>query len=131
MSLNSDIDSLSEMVNMCCQHAKIDATVDSLTKWVSSLEDKVEASTVQIERLQDVIEAQSKLLIASNAVLNDMKAQIDYKRRVEVLTAANRELALVLSAKLFKSDAKRTGRPIPLPGTIHPDVEQFLNGLDH
>lgn len=109
-----------------CDHHKTAETVGSLTKWVSSLEDKVSECTSQVERLQDQLNTQSESLSAIKNLLEVLTTRVDCRKRLREATHCNRELGIALSVKLFRSEAKKTKTLPPHPETIHPSVQPFL-----
>jgi uncharacterized coiled-coil protein SlyX len=124
--VNDDVENDSECESYCCDHKKTAETVGSLTKWVSSLEDKVSECTTQIELLQEQISTQSDTLNTIKSMLHALTEKVDCRKRLREATHCNRQLGVALSAKLFKSEAKRTKTNPPPHNTIHPSVEPFL-----
>jgi hypothetical protein len=104
-------------------------TVNSLTKWISTVEDKVTLLNDKTDALALQVERNHKESVhLLNSILQATNKQRITKRRVEELIFCNRELALGLSAKLFTSDAKRAKTdPKLIPKeTLHPSVMSFV-----
>lgn len=97
------------------ERAEMSLTVDSMTKWISSLEDKVTSSFTRLEDMLTTVLEQQEDLAAKN----------------KELVQCNRVLAEELSKKLFKSEFK--ARKITNPsaeevvsGALHPKVIPFV-----
>jgi len=118
MSLNDSISSDQcelEEEKCTCERAKTEVTVDSMIKWVSSLEDKVVDSTKRIEE-------RLEFLITNQQILSDKNTE---------LVRCNRLLAQELSKRLFRAEFKQRRILNPLAeevvqGALHPNVIPFV-----
>lgn len=120
MSLNDSISSdqceLKEERCLCrLERGETSVTVDSMIKWVSSLEDKIVDSMKRIEE-------RLELLIEHQQTLSDKNTE---------LVRCNRLLAQELSKRLFKAEFKQRRILNPLAeeavvGALHPYVIPFV-----
>jgi predicted Holliday junction resolvase-like endonuclease len=100
---------------ICEEREKTSVTVDSMIKWISSLEDKVSSSSERIERMLSTLIEQQELLRSKNTEL----------------VRCNRELAVKLSEVLFRKEFKARKLTNPLAeevvqGALHPKVIPFV-----
>jgi hypothetical protein len=106
---------------------KVLESVDGLQKWLSAVEDKVATCSDEIEYLHEIVLQNEKTLLSVLDSVKELTREVRTKDRIKRMTECNRELGLALSAKLYRSDAKRlkTNAPIP-PNTFHPSVLPFI-----
>jgi hypothetical protein len=115
--------------NDCCEHKKTAEIVDSLSKWVSTVDSKATHCVSSLEQITETLDRHESFLLSIKQLLTASKKQEQLARRVQMLEDANLELGIALSAKLFKSDAKRNKGSLPqtsVVGAIHPSVLPFL-----
>lgn len=130
--LNDDLDvSSSENEEEKIKAGQIEKTVESLTKWVSALEDKVADCTEAVKVSLDNQDETHKTLVKISSALDQLvKVQVRTERKRTRLRIANYELATALSDKLYKSEAKRNKTGCVQRGTIHPTVLPFIVSED-
>jgi hypothetical protein len=115
--------------NDCCEHRKTAEIVDSLSKWVSTVDSKATHCVSTLESITETLDRHESFLLSIKQLLVASKKQEQLVRRIQMLEDSNLELGVALSAKLFKSDAKRNKGSIPptsVVGAIHPSVLPFL-----
>jgi hypothetical protein len=116
MSLNNEYTSDDEIEKCFCERAQNSVTVDSMIKWISSLEDKVVDSFARIETTVTRIHEEQARLAAEN----------------KELICCNRELAVELSKRLYHADFKSKKVLNPalvedvVSGALHPKVIPFV-----
>lgn len=119
MSLNESIcDEQSESKFRCCcdrERSETSITIDSMTKWISSLEDSIQASTQKTEQVLTLILSRLDEQAAKNAEL----------------VRCNRILAEELSKRLYHAEFKQKKILNPaadeiVQGGLHPKVIPFV-----
>jgi hypothetical protein len=119
----------SDKENECCEHKKTAEIVDSLTKWVSTVDSKATHCITHLEEISEMVTRHEAILLSIQSLVSVSRKEEQLKRRVEILEAANIELGLALSSKLYKSEAKRNKgviEPISVVGIFHPTVLPFI-----
>jgi len=105
---------------------KIVETVESLRVWVSSIDDNLVDCVHEIKNLKDAIDQNEKTLQTILGGLKVLTSEVKTKDRIKRMTECNRELGLALSAKLYRSEAKRLKISVPVVNTFHPSVLPFI-----
>ena len=105
---------------------KIAGSVESLRVWVSSIEDNVVECAHEIKNLNDAVEQNERTLQAILGGLKNLTSELKTKDRIKRMTECNRELGLALSAKLYRSEAKRLKISVPSVHTFHPSVLPYI-----
>lgn len=115
--------------NDCCEHKKTAEIVDSLTKWVSTVDSKATHCVSHLEEISETINRHEAILLTIHSLLASSRKQEQLERRVKLLEEANLELGVALSTKLYKSEAKRNKGMIPPTSVIsgiHPAVLPYI-----
>jgi len=105
---------------------KIAESVESLRVWVSSIEDNVVQCVHEVRSLNDAVEQNERTLETILRGLKHLTSQVKTKDRIKRMTECNRELGLALSAKLYRSEAKRLKTTYTPVNTFHPSVIPFI-----
>jgi predicted RNase H-like nuclease (RuvC/YqgF family) len=105
---------------------KIAESVESLRVWVSSIEDNVVQCVHEVRSLNDAVEQNERTLETILRGLKHLTAQVKTKDRMKRMTECNRELGFALSAKLYRSEAKRLKTTYTPVNTFHPSVIPFI-----
>jgi hypothetical protein len=102
-------------------------SVDGLQKWVSAVEDKVIVCSTELEKLNELVTQNEATLKAIVDSLKELNQCVQTKNRIKRMTECNRELGLALSAKIYRSEAKRAKTETFTPiTTFHPSVLPFI-----
>lgn len=115
-----------EVITTTNTKERILETVESLRMWISSIEDKVFACTCEVESLHEALVSNDITLKAILGSLKELTAEVKTKERVKRMTECNRELGLALSAKIYKSEAKRLKTTYTPQNTFHPSVLPYI-----
>lgn len=105
---------------------KIAESVESLRVWVSSIEDNVVQCVQEVRNLNDAVEQNERTLETILRGLKQLTSEVKTKERMKRMTECNRELGLALSAKLYRSEAKRLKTTYTPLNTFHPSVIPFI-----
>jgi hypothetical protein len=128
----SDIDVEDNALNESIQTGtpsddNLQRSVDGLQKWVSAVEDKVIECSSEVEKLNELVTQNETTLKAIVASLKELTSVVQTKDRMKRMTECNRELGLALSAKIYRSEAKRAKTETFTPvTTFHPSVLPFI-----
>ena len=126
ITYDEDDSSSVEAVSPDSTKEKILETVQSLRMWISSIEDTVSNCTREVENLHDALTSNDVTLRAILSGLKELTAEVKTKERVKRMTECNRELGLALSAKIYRSEAKRLKTSFTPLNTFHPSVLPFI-----
>lgn len=108
-------------------HETVLESVDGLRLWVSAVEEKVTECREEVEKLNDVVTQNEVTLKQILSSLKVLTSEIHSKERIKRMTECNRELGLALSAKIYRSESKRSKTDSVVPtNTFHPTVLPFI-----